>query len=336
MLRASSFHELWSLAQVAVGQAHRETLKACTAPDELDFVFHAAVRGAEHLARLWTTPLQRDGVALRVTGVYCHLTPQAKITSGPRTGERCELGDLLVVFDHHGAKRSRRAVVIQAKKLDQGGCQPTDTQLTLYRDWPSFELVGRDQAGRIGFEKGDRIISERAFARYGLVSPTLCRFHRWPHHSGRWRCDCPPPWTLADPLGSIIAAGGEELGHALASMLYERVIPARGAECMPLSKPYPALGSGNDLSITVQEVLDVTATRLTRSSRRAGARPWDGQRRGQGFDAFVQVAGPGVPGAGAGMAFLSGGAHPPDGGVLLPPDEEEPGFSVLLVETFAG
>ncbi len=82
--------------------------------------------GIQEIGANWSPVLRRHGIALRVTGVFCHQTPKAHYihpVGGPKSPE---LGDLLVVHEHRNMlpsgqiETSRRAVLVQAKMARDG------------------------------------------------------------------------------------------------------------------------------------------------------------------------------------------------------------------------
>lgn len=109
-------------------------LAARSAPDpvETDYVFRLMRAGVPALVNSWSPVLNGTGVALRVTGVFCHQTPFAHFRLPAATKDsRCELGDLLVVHQHAaiaraGIRWTRRAVLLQAKMTEEGVCSGRD------------------------------------------------------------------------------------------------------------------------------------------------------------------------------------------------------------------
>lgn len=87
----------------------------------------------------WRLDLLKAGISANLQGVVCHGHPWVKY---PGAAARCELGDFLLVHDHHPIPGliERRAVLVQAKVFHRGGVRSKNPiQLNLYKRWPRFE-----------------------------------------------------------------------------------------------------------------------------------------------------------------------------------------------------
>ncbi|MFZ3326642.1 MAG: hypothetical protein WA231_12415 [Methylocella sp.] len=70
---------------------------------EIDFVASLVETGAGFLEAEWQRILAKDGIAVRVAGVFCHQSPMVDIKGKPPhpvPTPRCELADLLVLHSH--------------------------------------------------------------------------------------------------------------------------------------------------------------------------------------------------------------------------------------------
>lgn len=104
-----------------------------------------AVADWQRLMSLWQPPLNYGAV-------FAHARPYVKTVAA---GERCELGDLMIVFTDHGQK-IRRALLLQAK-MGPGKWPPMSSkgdriQWTLYTKWNEFEFTDLPGKGRPSFK----------------------------------------------------------------------------------------------------------------------------------------------------------------------------------------
>ena len=354
MITTDDFDELATGARAAVFEAHLVATKIIAGWDKLATPpTHRPVEVANLLAMLapgvrdlvtrWRPTFERRKAELRVSGVFCHKTPLAD----DEQGRSCELGDLLIVHDDYvtGGRR-RRAILLQTKMWGSGQTNTVDhLQLQLYRGWPKFKLRGRS-AGSAQFAPGWRSFPQdhsNTFARYALVSEhphSVGPFghNRSPNLFGPYLFDpgLPYPWTTVDPRGPISTVGGEDFGHLLASMLFQTV-PLRGQSVEASPSTQLQLGQGKDIDKTVQELLDVTGTKLIKARGSSHTlHSWDGIGRLQQMNIQYLQGGTGsssFPPTGLGALLVS---EPGDRSerptVGTDPDDGE-GISVLLVET---
>jgi hypothetical protein len=333
MIDDALFDALNCGARTAVKAAWDDARVAIGTPDEVDHIYAMTTEGIKQLGALWSPVLKPHGIALRVTGVFCHQTPKAKYkhpTDGPKEPE---LGDLLVVHEHTdaslGAPRvTRRAVLIQAK-MAKRGVPPSRAvdrdQEYLYEHWPEFELNGRGPLGGARFSSGSRILGAHAHSGYyGLIEMD-------PHtatHSLAF------PWTFSEPYKPIRTAGGEDAGAFIANMLYDSRWQRGRHALIPASL---ALSTGmqpnNHFDVTVEELLTVTACKLLRFKNKLHVIG----PRGTSVVAYVQV------GDSDSLLFHGTGAlfaANLDGDGAAPADPADPaeaefndGISLVLIET---
>lgn len=312
--------------------AHRVTKHRV--PEEVEHVWALVETGTVRLAAEWRPVLARRGISLRVTGVLIHQTPKAHYDH-PKDGPvKPELGDLLVVHDHIGVAPSRRALLLQAKRMVNGvpTSAPDVHQEYLYRHWPDFTLHGRG-AGRPAapYLPGHRTISPNSGGSvYGLVDD-----YAQPHG----RCAiCHPqhlylfPWMAADPAGPALAAGAEDLGSLLTNMLYSTAYPrGRAAQQITGHLALSTVGAHNNhFDVTVEELLRLAAARTTSFKRY----PHIGGTRGRSILCFQDKPSGGPPLPATGEAFIPSRdgedrERPPE----TIEDDDDGGMSVLLIET---
>ena len=293
--------------------------------------------GIKELAKQWSPILSPHGIALRITGVYCHQTPKAHYdhpTDGPKSPE---LGDLLVVHEHKvtgpdgHVETTRRAVIVQAKMVDQGVPRfgKVDRyQEYLYEHWPDFELKGRGLRGT-KFLSGQRNFRPNTdTGRYGLIEQGLHARHKLMicHY-----CCC-SPWTYSEPRQPVRTAGGEDAGAFIANMLYDTNW-SRGRSAAIPSKPLvlSTCSPSNHFDVTVEELLTLTAAKTLNSKHKPHIRG----RRGQTILTCFQVADSAIdllPATGSGFtpSGHDGSVVPPEGASELDFDD---GISIILIET---
>ncbi len=210
-----------------------------TPTGEVGFIAAVVLGAVPRIAKEWKKILIPNRYSVRLTGVFCHQTPRASFTDRNGNGVACELADLLVVVDDltSGMPSTRRAVLVQAKMAKHGGgkklSSPRDlVQLDLYTNWPPFTLPSAFHPGPRDFRNGPGTGSFLTCGRYGLIEP---------QPTPKWRQNAP---------AAAMSAGGDELGTYLAQMIqsgthsYGRIAP----------------GSGDDWSLTVSELLNVTGS----------------------------------------------------------------------------
>ena len=329
-LAAGAREAVWE-AFVAAHHSTRHRL-----PEEVEHVHALVSTGTSRLAGYWRPVLSARGVSLRVTGVLIHQTPKAQYDHPTDGTVRPELGDLLVVHDHLAATHSRRALLLQAKRMVSG--VPTSTpdrhQEFLYRHWPDFSLKGHGASRKAGkYLPGDRNIRPNSGGSwYGLVADDADA------HSRCTICHFQPayvfPWLAADPAGSALAAGADDLGNLLANMLYTTVVP-RGRDARPIAGAL-ALSSGmpnNHFDVTVEELLRLTAARTASFKRYPHIRG----TRGQAILCFQDASpgGPPLPATGDGFQVSGDGEFDRYEAPPLSEEDDDGGMSVLLIETGA-
>lgn len=206
---------------------------------EVGFVAAIVLGAVPRIAKEWKRILMPKGYSVRITGVFCHQTPRARFTDGNGNDVACELADLLVVVDDltSGTPGTRRAVLVQAKMAKHGGGKTLSSdrdlvQLDLYENWPPFTLPAAFRPSLRDFRKGAGTRSYLTCGRYGLIEP---------QPTPKWRQNAPAP---------AMPAGGDELGTYMAHMMQS------GAHSYGRLAP----GSGDDWSLTVSELLNVTGS----------------------------------------------------------------------------
>jgi hypothetical protein len=168
---------LCSAANSAIWHAHQfANTHARRAAREEDYVATLVTDGIPMLARRWDSILSPKGIALKVSGVFCHGHPQVAFGLPRR---QVELADLLVVHQHTAKARTTvRALLVQAKMSNDATHRlpSNDPQLELYSSWPDFEFVTG------GLALGVRNINEKGKGSgYALVLAGLSRTN----HLGR-------------------------------------------------------------------------------------------------------------------------------------------------------
>lgn len=302
-------------------------------PDEVDHIYAMTRIGVAGLGAHWGPLLVSRGLSLRITGVFCHQTPKASYTH-PRGSKSPELADLLIVHEHKAAlsggliTTTRRAVLVQAKMVDQGLPAAVDPyQEYLYEHWPVFSLKGRGPRGASSFLPGARDLKPNTGgSRYGLIERTA---HGSPS-SVTWPFCCGFPWTFVDPNDPIRTAGGEDAGAFITNMLYSTIWP-RGRVSTPPTYPLALVGSPNNhFDVTVEELLTLTAKK-TLGFRRKSHVMGD---RGEEVACWQISAGPLASLPATGRKFtVTGDAYdrePPPERIT---EEDDGGMSVMLIET---
>ncbi len=327
------FHELCAAARAAVYEAWLDANSANGgSAGEVDHVYALMRVGTNRLGHYWTQILQRQNIALRVTGVFCHQTPKAHF-SYPSEGRRsCELGDLLIVHQHRSviAKKAfevRQAFFIQAKMGYNGQCKTIDKyQEYLYENWPQFELKGRG-VGRKKFEKGGRDFRYGNSGGYGLIESSLStNVDLLPLYFNMF------PWTISGSRRPVVAAGGEDAGSFITNMLFTSPYK-RGRFALIPGRPL-SLSTGspnNHFDVTVEELLSITAERtLPRNINRYRAGP-----RSETTLCFQQQFGKNtfLPTLGENFTPTSGSLVPPRLEGMMDVKPGDNGISTLLIET---
>lgn len=108
---------------------------------EVDALVGLFRTGLPALERELTT--QFAGLGVRVGGVFCHGRPKVDLQTGPVSGKRCEIGDLLVITRYESAQTvTHRALLLQTKIGSDPRYPPPSAddypQYVLYTTWPWF------------------------------------------------------------------------------------------------------------------------------------------------------------------------------------------------------
>lgn len=231
---------LYSCANSAIWHAHHLATQLSKGPTrEEDHVATLITDGIPFFASRWAPLLQTKGIALRVSGVFCHGHPQ--VTFG-NPSNRVELADLLVVHQHTVRRRSSaRAMLLQAKvSADTTHTLPlNDAQLRLFSQWPTFEFVTG------GLSPGPRNLNEKGRgSRYALVLDR-CAFPE----EVDWADQC--PWAASAARRLLTAE------ISLARLLGDMLLGKEG-RIFQLGK------TTNDWSRMIQELLTITGKRTYR------------------------------------------------------------------------
>lgn len=297
--------------------------------DEIDYLFALIRHGVRGLGAAWTPILTSSKISLRVTGVFCHQTPQAWYRDPTGGWKRPELADLLLVHEHTELvlKRPvtrRRAVLVQAKLAKCGVATGTGHQEYLYENWPDFELKGVG-ANNDRFLRGNRRFAlGDALCRNGLVEDGSVFASPAPLIWGY-----PMPWSMAAPGRPMRSAGAEDLGGFLAHMLY-LTTPMRGEDAGIPARPFwlsPGLPN-NHFEVTVEELLTLTAAKTIKARNKS----YLSGPRGENVLCFQHSAGPARAFGETGALFQPSGG----GDEATPPAErveEGRGGGVFLIET---
>jgi hypothetical protein len=336
MIPDDTFDALCCGARMAVQDAW-EAARAQAKPAEMDHVFQLVRVGTRSLVDNWGPILQPRGVALRVTGVFCHQTPFAHFKMpGRRRVARPELADLLIVHQHTQQMPgtgmptwTRRAVLLQAKMTDDGVCRKRDpVQEFLYRHWPLLELKGYDPSG-LSFLSGPRDLKPNDDGgRYALIARTGHLHSAGPGFARLPYC-CGFPWWFAHPAEPARTAGAEDAGAFIANMLFSTRIP-RGRPAVPITGPLAlAATPNNHFDVTIEELLQKTAARTLASKN--GLRT--GTRGEFGVVCFQADAGSSLLSGGLGTSFHPSSPRDGRGEPSALEDDGGGGISVLLIET---
>lgn len=240
LLAAHERASLYSGANSAIWHTHSLAAHlARSAAREEDHVATLITDGIQFLGERWVPLLQTKGVALRLSGVFCHGHPQVEFGNPSR---RVELADLLVVHQHTVRRRSlARAMLLQAKmSADSTHTLSTnDAQLHLFSRWPTFQFVTG------GLRPGPRNLGEKGHgSRYALV---LDR-HAYPEYVD-WADQC--PWAASTAKQCLTA------DTSLAGLLGDMLLGKEG-------RTFQLGRATNDWSRTIQELLEVTGKRTYR------------------------------------------------------------------------
>lgn len=258
---------LAAAADTEIDQALRHGAPGQNSPTgEVGYVAAVVLKAVPDIAQAWRPILRPHGFSVRMTGVFCHQSPQASFIDASGIPQRCELADLLVVAEDltAGSAGKRWATLIQAKIANAGGGATLSasrdlTQLDLMTRWPLLTLP-------TAYSKGARDFSTCSYTgvtiecgRYGLIETGA---------SLDWRQQAP---------AKSMPAGGDTLGSFLANLI-ETGQRGYGRE---------ATGTGDDWSRTVDELIRVTgAQAFSYAAGFAG-------RRQRGHSGVAYVTAPG-------------------------------------------
>lgn len=301
---------------------------AARKPREEDFVATLVTDGVPLIADRWQSVLSPRGIALRLSGVFCHGHPQ--VVFGGH-GRRVELADLLLVHQHIGRTRAfARAILVQAKMSNDGThiLKSNDKQLDLYKTWPVFKFVSG------GLAPGYRDFGTNAKgSRYSLVLADQA----YPEHIS-WPDQC--PWATSPVVRNL------EATQSFAKLLGNLLLFKDGRSCS-LSAPR------NDWAKTVKELLEVTGSRTYRRRNMGRGETYRGtiqQSNWAGHPVLVSYGSiPSNTRSGrmkqsriplVDRVFdetvdeLNGGGDPPPPKEIEAPEDAPRGISSLIIETF--
>jgi hypothetical protein len=325
-LSKAEIEGIYSAANSAVWHSHfcaRSTARS-TAREE-DYVATLVTDGVPLLADRWIQILDSKGIALRVSGVFCHGHPQVQF--GPLQSP-VELADLLVVHQHSEDRRyTARAMLIQAKMSTDAThhLHASDPQLALFSRWPPFEFVTG------GLEPGIRDIKEAGRgSRYALI----LQEHMYPEQI-TWADQC--PWAVS-PAKQELAAES-----SLARLLGNMILAKDG-------RPVQLTAPKDDWSRTIKDLLEISGKR---TFRRANIGLGHTHRLSEKYSVltntlflsqsprFARAPIPRVKPFTSDLFFNAAVEIELDGDGNDPPDLEErrgpeDGMSALIIETLAG
>lgn len=146
MLPPSVFNKMAVDADMAIshGLAGRAKFSVKSPRTEPGLVASFVLFALPEMARKWRALLAPHNLAIELSGVFTHKSPEVRFDGLVKTGAVCELADLLVVVDDRRVKL-RRAALIQAKMASSRGTvcitRPGDRiQLDLFQNWHAFSF----------------------------------------------------------------------------------------------------------------------------------------------------------------------------------------------------
>ena len=216
-LTAQERAEIYAAANAAVWRSHQQTFAIHgSSPREDQFVAAMVTVGVDQLVTGWQDLLAQRGIALRITGVFCHGSPQVEYTGGPLPLKGVELADLLVVHQSHGSGGRTRttAKLVQAKMSSHCSLPATDRQLFLYKHWPVFEFSATS-----GLDRRPRNLGRVS----GGCGYALILHHREYPEDIRWADQC--PW------GSCLPAQRLGIANSFANTLGDMLFMRDGRAC---------------------------------------------------------------------------------------------------------
>ncbi|MES2103335.1 MAG: hypothetical protein V4634_04895 [Pseudomonadota bacterium] len=239
-LTRTELESLYSAANSAIWHSHQlANAHARRAAREEDYVATLVTNGVPLLADRWISVLEPKGIALKISGVFCHGHPQVAFGIPQR---QVELADLLIIHQHSAKTRTTaRALLVQAKmSTDATHRLPTgDQQLYLFSTWPKFEFVTG------GLARGLRDLKEIGKgSRYALVLAGQA----YPE-SITWADQCPWGACHADQLLSAERSFSKVLGD---------ILLGKDGRIVQLNS------RSDEWSRTIKELLEVTGTKTYR------------------------------------------------------------------------
>jgi hypothetical protein len=137
---------------------------------EVGFVAAVTLGGIQEIAKAWKPLCRGLGLAIDLSGVFCHAAPMVKFMDSKRWPRRCELADLLVVVDVGNSKSFvRRAALVQAKMARAAArvslsSDSSRVQLDLYQNWQKFDFEEAVYGmSLVDFTKGGRTFDSGTF-----------------------------------------------------------------------------------------------------------------------------------------------------------------------------
>lgn len=244
----------------------------------------------------WRPVLRRLGFTLSLHSVFCHQSPQVTFTDKNNGPQQCELADLLIVVDEEvsGTIRDRRAVFVQAKMFSTGGTisitASSRDQLELYETWPLFTFVsGPYQKIARDFTAAGQPGSSGESGRYGGID--------LPQKASLWE-NIVPSTTPAMRRGN-----GMELARFVAGMVVGDAAAGREAKA----------GGSDDWSMTVDEILSITAGQSVRLAASIG----QGVSRPRGETSLIFVIRDTADFAASGLPLSPPSGDPPGDDTIL-------------------
>lgn len=191
--------------RIAMHEAHARSI--ASPPEEPDIVAMLVMEGTPYLANTLREVLSPHGLHCTVSSVFCHQRPEVRLN----TGDRCELGDILLVHRHYrrGVIRNN-ALLLQAKRCGDNGhgvAANERPQLHLYQAWPQFTYV-RSGPGLNGQSRDITPKQRHGGAQYLLIDDgaeglALSGRLGWPDTY------CMSVWPASNPLLPFFPFSGE-------------------------------------------------------------------------------------------------------------------------------
>ena len=241
-LQTTDIRELALTAERAINKTLEEDGPRAPRPTgEVSAVRKLTLDGFDAIADEWEPLLRRLSLRIELTAIFTHSRPHVTFTPKRYTQGtgRCELADLLIVFDHQdhaGVIEDRRAALVQAKRLKGKRIKLSGadwTQHELLLDLPAFRFVDPIYAPVLRDLGTAPQVGDPDFTtEYGGVEVD----------------GSPRHWTFWLPMAPDALSGPLALGTYLARMAAGLSMTGRMAD--PDGK--------DDWSTTVDELLNVT------------------------------------------------------------------------------